>query len=570
MAIVDRHETSPLPPPRAGRAWGKFWGRWTGFDVAASAIALVVVIPILSVVGIAFTGDGTAIAHLASTFLPEYVANTLALGLLVVAGVLLIGVPAAWLVAACEFPGRRALEFALVLPMAAPAYVLAYAYADFLAAFGPVQSLFRAWTGFEVGAYWFPEIRSLPGAALMLTLVLYPYVYILARAHFLNQSAAALDAARSLGRSAWGSFVAVTLPLARPAIVAGAALALMETFADYGTVSYFGVQVFTTGIYRAWISLSDLAGAAQLATALLVFVALVLMLERNARGARAFHETGRRDRRPERIVLHGARSVAAMVACTLPPIFGFVIPVAVLISLLLGAGPPAREFSLHLLHSLVLAFLAGAVATCVAFVLGLARKQGPASIASRASFIAGLGYAVPGVVVAIGVLMPFAWFDNTLDSALRASFGVSSGLVLTGSIAGLVFAYTVRYLAVALQSVSAGLERITPSIEAAAKLLGRGPWDAVRRVYLPLIAPSALTAALLVFVDVMKELPATLMLRPFNFDTLAVAAHNYAADERLGHAAAPSLVIVAAGIVPCILLLRTISRMSEKNGTPET
>ncbi len=555
MATSDNPD-APLPLGRA---------RWAGgnFDWVATGIAVVLAVPIVSVVLTAMGGDSAAITHLAGTLLPEYVANTLVLGALVVIGVLAIGLPSAWLVAACEFPGRRIAEAALILPMAAPAYVLAYAYADFLSAFGPLQASLRALSGWEVGEYWFPEIRSLPGAALVLTLVLYPYVYILARAHFLTRSAAALEAARSLGRSPREILVSVTLPLARPALVAGASLVLMETFADYGTVAYFGVPVFTTGITRAWISLSNLSGAAQLATLLLVFVALVLALERRARGQQRFHETGRRDRRPLRTILRGWPARAALFACTLPPLFGFLIPVAILISLMLGTGLPERVFWAHLFNSLTLAVLAGVVAAVVAVILALARKQRPASIAGRAASLAGLGYAVPGVVIAIGVLTPFALFDNALNGMLQATIGVPAGLILTGSIAGLIFAYVVRYLAVALQSITAGLERITPSIEAAARLLGKGPWDAARRVYLPMIAPSALSAMLLVFVDVMKELPATLMLRPFNFDTLAVAAHNYAADERLGFAAAPSLVIVAAGVVPCVLLLQTISRMAE-------
>ena len=266
--------------------------------------------------------------------------------------------------------------------------------------------------------------------------------------------------------------------------------------------------------------------------------------------------------------LTGARAGTAIAACALPPVFGFVIPAAVLVSLLVETGAPAREFSQHLLHSLTLAAIAAAVAVATAFLLAYARKASPRTIAGRAAGIAGMGYAVPGAVIAIGVLAPFALFDNSLDTFFRNVFGVSTGLILTGSIAGLVFAYVVRYLAVALQSLSAGLERITPSLGNAARLLSRGNWDAMRRVYLPLVAPSALTASLLVFVDVMKELPATLMLRPFNFDTLAVAAHNYAADERLGYAAAPSLALVAAGIVPCILLMHGISAAARRSGAP--
>jgi len=533
--------------------------RMGGLDIAAVAIAVPLAIPVATVAASVFAGGGAVIAHLAQTVLGDYVANTAALGLLVAIGVLAIGVPAAWLTAACEFPGRRFLEAALVLPLAAPAYVLAYAYTDLLDSYGPVQGALRAATGWQTGEYWFPQIRSLPGAALMLILVLYPYVYLLARARFLSESATALDAARVLGRGPWRAFFSVSLPLARPALAAGTALALMETFADYGTVSYFGVPVFTLGIYRTWFSFGDPVAAAQLAAILIGFVAVVLAAERFARGQARFHEPGRRDRRPERLALAPLQSAGAIIACGLPPVFGFVIPALVLGELLLGTQGPTRDFMVHLVNSVTLAGLAGVLAAAAALVLATARRENPQGVAARAAGLAGLGYAVPGAVIAIGVLIPFAAFDNAVDAAMRDLFGVSTGLLLTGGIAALVFAYLVRFLAVALQSVGAGLERITPSVSGAARMLSRGPLDALLRVHAPMIAPSALTAALIVFVDVMKELPATLMLRPFDFDTLAVAAHNYAADERLANAAAPSLAIVAAGMLPCILLIRIVA-----------
>jgi iron(III) transport system permease protein len=548
-------------PPRARDS--RFGGRVSLLDVLTVLIALLLALPLLSVFWSAVFASDTVFAHLASTVLPEYVLNTLALGALVGTGVLLIGVSTAWLVAACDFPGRRILEAALVLPLAAPAYVLAYAYADFLSAFGPVQSFLRAVTGLQSGQYWFPDVRSLPGVALMLTLVLYPYVYLLARARFLSESGAARDAARSLGRGPWSAFFSVSLPLARPAIAAGTALALMETFADYGTVSYFGVPVFTTGIYRAWFAFSDPAAAAKLAALLVLFVALVLAAERRLRGGARFHETGRRDVRPERHALSGGPAPAAILVCALPPLLGFVLPAVILVDLLVETGLPGREFGEHAVNSVLLAACAALTAILVALLLAFARKTRPKTLAGRAAGIAGLGYAVPGAVIAIGVLAPFALFDTAINSIARSLLGEPVGLVLTGSAVGLVFAYVVRYLTVALQSVGAGFERITPSISGAARMLGRGNWDVLTRVHLPLLGPSALTALLLVFVDVMKELPATLMLRPFNFDTLAVAAHNYAADERLGFAAAPSLALVAVGILPCIILIRSISRAAQ-------
>jgi iron(III) transport system permease protein len=542
-------------PSRHAPGLGGAIAHLSGLDAMTLALAAAVAVPILSVVFSVFAGFGPTFIHIAETVLIEYASNTIALTLLVVIGVLLIGVPAAWLIAACEFPGRRVLEAALILPLAAPAYVLAYAYADFLSAFGPLQTALRDFTGWEAGDYWFPDVRSLPGAAAMLILVLYPYVYLLARARFLSESATAREAARLMGRSAWGVFFEVSLPLARPALVAGAALAAMETIADYGTVSYYGVPAFTTGIYNAWFSFSDPIAASQLAAILIGFVALALVFEQTMRGGARFHEMGRRDARPARYHLSGKQSAAAILACTLPPVFGFLIPALVLLSLLLDSGGPARDFGRHLLNSLTLAGGASIIVTAGALVLAFAKKERPKALAGRAASFAAMGYAVPGAVIAVGVLSALVF----LDGIVTRMTGAANGLVLTGSIAALFFAYLVLYLAVALHSIESGLERVTPSIAAAARLLSRGSFDRMTRVHLPLIAPSVLTGALLVFVDVMKELPATLMLRPFNFDTLAIAANNYASDERLYWAAAPSLAIVAAGIIPCILLIRGIA-----------
>src|ERR1043166_4124043 len=529
-------------PSRKGR--GRF-AQLSGLDAVALLLSLTLVVPIVSVCLSLFSGQSDVFVHLAETALPEYAANTVLLTLLVVIGVLAVGIPAAWLTAMCEFPGRRFLEAALILPMAAPAYVLAYAYAGFLSAYGPVQSALRAATGWETGDYWFPDIRSLPGAALMLVLTLYPYVYLLARARFLNESASALEAARLLGRSPWSSFFAVSLPLARPALVAGAALAAMNALADYGTVSYFGVPVFTTGIYSAWFSFSDQIAARELAAVLIGFAGVALVAEHYFRGRARFHETGRQDRRPDRYELSRAKSPGAIIACVLPPLLGFVVPALVLIELLIESGGPTRDFSRSFFNTLTLASSAAVIVTGGALVLGFARKERPAGIAARAAAFTSLGYAVPGSVIAVGVLVPFATLDNWFADFAKSAFGFFAALLV---------AYTALYLAVALQSVNAGFERITPSIQSAAKLLARGPMDALKRVHLPLIAPSVLTAALLVFVDVMKELPATLMLRPFNFDTLAIKANQYASDERLSWAAAPSLAIVAVGIIPCVVL----------------
>jgi iron(III) transport system permease protein len=531
-------------------------------------LALLLAVPLVIVCGSLLQGPSNTFAHIASTLLPEYTLNTVALGLIVVLGVLIIGVPSAWLTATCEFPGKRFLEAALVLPLAAPAYVLAYAYTDLLGSYGPVQSALRATSGWETGEYWFPEIRSLPGTALMLILVLYPYVYLLARARFLTESAAMVEAARLLGRRPWDTFFSVSIKLARPAIVAGAALALMEAFADYGTVSYFGVPVLSTGIYRAWFSFADPTAAAQLAAFLIGLVAIALLTERLLRGDASYHETSRHDRRSALLKLDVWQSIGAIALCGLPPLFGFVVPAVSLFLLVLDTAVPMSEFWQHLTNTLAIAAGAAVLITMMAIVLTFAKHSSRSLTTARAVDIVGLGYAAPGAVIAVGVLLPFSFVDNTIDAWFRTQLGVSTGLLLTGSIFALLFAYAVRFSAIALHGTSAGLERITPSIGGAARILSRSNWDALYRVHAPMLAPSALTALLIVFVDVMKELPATLMLRPFNFDTLAVAAYNYAADERLGFAALPSLAIVAAGVVPCLLLMRGITTAARGRQAP--
>ena len=438
---------------------------------------------------------------------------------------------------------------------------MAYTYTDLLQFTGPVQSLLREVTGWPPRSYWFPEIRSLGGAIAMLSFVLYPYVYLLSRAAFLEQSVCALEVSRTLGCSPWGSFSRVALPLARPAVAAGTALALMETLADYGTVSFFGVQTFTTGIVRAWISLGDRVAAAQLASSLLGFVLVVLLLERWSRGRARYHHTSSRYQRLPGYRLTGARAVLAFLACALPLTIGFLLPAAVLVRMAIASGD--QQLGARFLHlawnSFTLAGVTAVLAVLLAMVMAYGQRLTPNRWSALANRIAGMGYAVPGTVIAVGVLIPFARFDNALDAWLRASFGISSGLLLTGSIAALVFAYLVRFLAVSLNTVEASLGKIRPSMDDAARNLGQGPGGTLVRVHAPLMWGSLMTAALVVFVDVMKELPATLVMRPFNFDTLAVQAYNLASDERLTEAATASLAIVAVGILPVILLSRAIA-----------
>jgi iron(III) transport system permease protein len=508
------------------------------------------------------------LAHLLRYVVPRAALETFVLALLVTAGVTILGTTSAWLVTALDFPGRRFFEWALLLPLAMPGYIVAYAYTDLLQYSGPVQSALRGAFGWEHGGYWFPDIRSLPGAALVFTLVLYPYVFLLARTAFAGRTASMVDAARSLGLSPWQTWLRVNLPLARPAVAAGTLLALMETLADYGAVSYFGVQTFTTSIYRAWFNLGDRLAASQLAAVLLLVVLVVVALELRARGQAKFFTAPNSARPAPRTALRGARAAFAVAGCSVPLLLGFVLPIAALLSLFFASATTidwsryVQWFGNTVLLGVLAALLTLAAVVGVAFAVRLAPRGGAGRAIRLGARAMNLGYAGPGAVIAVGILIPLAAFDNAVDGWLRSAFGVGTGLLFTGSVIALLYAYLVRYFAVAYQPIEAGLARITPAMEASARCLGASPWEAFRRVHLPLLAPSALAAALLVLVDVMKELPATLVLRPFNFDTLAVIAYQMAADERLGEAALPSLTIVAVGLLPVIWLSRAIERSS--------
>jgi iron(III) transport system permease protein len=561
------------PAERAGWTSGRRTLQPLALPLALVAAALVA-LPVLGVFGsIAYApGSLETLQHLAATVIPRAALETCVLVVLVMLGVTVLGTTTAWLVAAHEFPGRRSFEWALLLPLAMPGYIVAYAYTDVLQFSGPVQSALRASFGWTRADYWFPEIRSLPGAAFVFSVVLYPYVYLLARTAFLSRTASMIDAARSLGLSPWRTWLSVNLPLARPAVAAGALLAMMETLADYGAAAYFGLQTFTTSIYRAWFGLGDRLAASQLAAVLLVLVLIVIAFERRLRGQARYFTAPNAARPAARTPLRGPAALLASAACLLPLVAGFVLPTAILVRLLLPTlDATLWQRYLGWLGNSVLIAAAAAVLTLAAVLLlaYLQRLQGggrSGALLRGAVRIMSLGYAVPGVVIAVGVLVPLAAFDNRLDAWLRASLGVSSGLLLTGTIVALLYAYLVRYFAVAQQPVDAGLARITPAMDASARSLGAGPLEVFRRVHLPLLSPSLLAAALLVFVDVMKELPATLVLRPFNFDTLAVIAYQMAADERLGEAALPSLTIVLMGLAPVILLSRAIGKASGAAG----
>ena len=528
----------------------------------AVALALLLAVPVIVVLLNVFVPSEGTWAHLAATVLPDYVMNSLGLILGVAYGVITIGITTAWLTTMCRFPGRRVLEWALLLPMAMPAYVMAYAYTDFLQFAGPVQSSLRAWTGWGPGDYWFPDVRSLTGAVAMLAFVLYPYVYLLARAAFLEQSESMREVARISGYGPWGTFLRVALPLARPGIVAGTALALMETLADFGTVAYFGVHTFTTGIYRAWFSLGDHVAAAQLSATLLGFVFLVLLIERATRGRAGFHNIVHRRRVHYPYRLRGFKAAVAFVASAVPLVLGFFLPAGILLRMAVTAGDAqfgARYLELTF-NTVSLAAITAILAVLLALMVAYAARSSRSPVVQVANRIAGLGYAVPGAVIAVGVLIPVTRIDHVLASAIESVSGQPVGLILTGGVAALIYAYLVRFFAVSLQTIEAGLTKITPSMDSAARSLGLGPAATLIRVHAPLLWRSALIGGLLVFVDVMKELPATFVMRPFNFDTLAVQAFNLASDERLTEASTAALTIVAVGLLPIVVLSRMMLR----------
>ena len=523
-------------------------------------LTLAFMLPVLAVFASWIPGGGTDAAsaqilrEMRSTVLPAYVWTTLRLCVTVAVGVILVGLSTAAAVTLFDFRGRKVFEWALLLPMAIPAYVVAYAYTDFLQFGGPFQTWVRAVFGLEGRV--FPEVRSEGGAALVFVFALYPYVYLLARTALGERASQLMEAARLLGAPMRRRILEVALPLARPAVAAGTALALMETLADFGVSSYFGIQTFTAGIYKAWLSMDNRIAAAQLATLLLAFVALLLFLEHRAekrmrfsstRGARA----GSLDARPLR--LQGASQWLVWGVCGVPVLVGFVLPVGFMLRPLMADWSVLSwgQFLGWTLNSLRLGALSAALAVGLALLLAFNLRRRPDWATRWAAQLVSLGYAVPGAVIVVGLLLPVGWLQSVAPQS-----GV--GYFMTATSVGLVWAYLVRFCAVALQSVQSGYARIPVSFDDSARMLGTGDMALLRRVHWPLLKRSAAAATLLVFVDVMKELPATLVLRPFNSDTLAVVAYQLARDERLGEAALPSLALVLVGLIPVVLLSRTL------------
>ena len=523
-------------------------------------VALLFSLPIFTIAGFVIVPTNEIWQHLVDTVLFEYLRHSALLMLGVAAGTLLIGVGCAWLTSVCVFPGKRLFAWALLLPLAFPAYIIAYTYTGMLDFAGPLQTWIRELTGWGARDYYFPEVRSLGGAVVMFSLVLYPYVYLLARAAFLEQSVCVLEVSRTLGCSVWASFYRVALPLARPAVVAGLSLALMETLADYGTVAYFGLGVFTTGIFRTWFGLGDAAAAAKLAAILMIFVFTLIVIERWSRRRARYHNPTYKYRALPQYRLRGWRAGLAFMACFLPLAAGFLLPAG---QLALWALETWREmvdasFFELALNSLQLSLGAALLAVLLALFLAYGKRLLDSKSIDAAIRVVATGYAVPGTVIAVGVIIPLAWVDNHVDALMRSKFDLSTGLLLSGSLFAVMFAYMVRFLAVSIQAVESGLLKIKRSMDEAARSLSYTPSRILLRVHLPLMKGTVLTAMLIVFVDVMKELPATLILRPFDFNTLAVRAFELASDERLADSSTAALAIVAVGLLPVILLSHSI------------
>ena len=540
----------------------------TKWDSLLVFISLLFSIPLAIVFGSLFFPEYEVWEHLRSTVLIDYIGNSFALFVGVGIFSLLLGVIPAWLVTMYRFPLSRQFEWALLLPMSVPAYIIAYTYTGALDVAGPLQVTLREITGWQYRDYWFPEVRSLSGAIAMLSLVLYPYIYLLARAAFIEQSVCVLEVSRTLGCNAFDGFRRVAFPLARPAIMVGLSLVVMETLADYGTVQYFGVSTFTTGIFRTWFGLGNSLAAAQLSALLLVFVAVFLYLEKRSRKQAQYHHTSSRYSSLMQQRLTRGHGIIALIVCAAPLSFGFIIPVSLLMNWAIDTYSDVlgKDFYLLFFNSLLLAFITSMLAVGIALFMAYSNRNNQLLLNKIMVRLVSMGYAIPGTVIAVGVLIPFAWFDNSLDNFLIQNFNISSGLLVSGTVFILVFAYLVRFLAVSINTVEAALVKIKPVMDEVAKTTGMRANNIIRSIHMPMMRGSLLTASLLVFVDVLKELPATLILRPFNFNTLAVRTYELANEELLAEAAVPALAIVIVGIIPVIIISNSISRSRPGHG----
>ena len=527
----------------------------------AGVLAFCLCLPIIALFFIALGGDFESFSHIATTVMPAATKTTILLLLGVGLLTAVIGTITAWLVSYYEFPMRNILQWMLMLPLAVPTYISAYAFVEFFSYTGELQTLVRTIGGFSSPReYWFPDFRSLSGTIIVMSLVLFPYVYLSVRMIFQFQGSNILDTARILGATRWRLFSKIILPLVRPAIILGVTLALMETLNDIGAVEHMGTQTLTFSIFSVWLNQSDLAGAAQIALFLLVIVVGLIMLENWSRGGRKFHDT--KANATKRIItrkhLRGSSKYIAILSCLLPVLMGFGLPIYVLGKYALAnlEGAYSSELFDAFITSIVFGLIAALIAVAIALFLTYAMRISNKPALNNAVKIASLGYAVPGTLIALGVFLPLATFDNQLDSVLRSTFGISSGLLLTGSGFALIFAYVVRFMAMAAGSLTNGFNKLSPNIDMAARSLGRTRAQVLKTILLPIMRPAIIGAGLLVFIEVIKELSATIMLRPFGVNTLSTHVYDYASQARVEDAAIACLLIITAGAVPVVLLLR--------------
>ncbi|MFM4974687.1 Sulfate transport system permease protein CysW [Aeromonas rivipollensis] len=532
-----------------------------GWIAGSWATALLLGLPVLALIFSAFSADGDLFRHLADTVLLDYLGNTSGLVLGVVLLSLLFGVPTAWLVAMCQVPGRRALQWALMLPMAMPSYIVAYVYTDLLDYSGPLQAGLRSLFDWQSPAdYWFPAIRSLGGAAWVLALVLFPYVYLLARASFLEQSVSLIHSSRLLGCTPWQSFRRLSLPLARPAIMVGASLVAMETLADFATVHFFAINTLTTAIYDTWLGYGSLATAARLSCLMLLAVVLLIALERRSRQRQQVFQKSMGHEQPLRYPLKGASLLLAGLWCWGLVLAGFGLPFVILLDygvryFELSWTP---EFVRFAGNSLAISALTALLAMAIALLLGFFHRLDGGTRSLLPLRIAATGYAMPGTVLAIGVLVPLTALDFGLNDLAEWLGMQGPGLLLTGTLTAIVFGYLVRFVAIAIGSVESSMGKISPSLDMAARSLGQGTGGMLRRVHLPLVRRGLFAGAMLVFIESMKELPAALLLRPFNFETLATHVYQFVSDEMLERGALGAIVIVLVGLVPLIWVNRSL------------
>ncbi|MDG3087166.1 iron ABC transporter permease [Vibrio hannami] len=529
---------------------------------SSGAIALLLVLPILAIFYLSLGETDDLFAHLFGTVLPTYTFNTIALVTGVMFLALIFGVPSAWLMAMCRLPGEKILQWALVLPLAMPGYIVGYIYTDWFDFAGPVQVLLRDVTGWGAGEYWFPDLRTLPGATLILAMVFYPYVYLMARAAFMEQSVSLLHSARLLKCSPWESFKRISLPLARPSIAVGLSLVAMEAIGDFGTVSYFAVNTLTTAVYDTWLGYSNLNAAAKISAIMLVVVVLLLSGERYSRRKQKLFQTSFSSRENIRYELTGTKKWLALVWCWGLVAAAFILPLMQLsyYAIEYFAQSWTAEFQRYAINSLKVSFSAAVIAVIIALVVNFANRVESTKVTLGFMRVASLGYAVPGTVLAIGVMAPVLTMDHWINDVAKFMEWGRPGLILSGSMFAIIFAMVVRFSAVAIGSVESSMNKISPSMDMASRTMGCNANQMLKRVHLPLVRRGVLVAGLLVFIESMKELNAALLLRPFNFETLATYVYNFASDEHLELAGLPAVLLILVGLIPLIVVNRSLEQ----------